>query len=98
MRSLWRLSAETSQGRRENIGFNTKLQTMIPMFMEAFLKLDCYMEALSPAKACDSRAVYGARSFSEKEGPNTNITKNAFHFAYKYTWSTLKAVWDFFNI
>lgn len=35
---------------------------------------DCYMEALSPAKACDPWAVYNAKSFSE-EDPNTNITK-----------------------
>jgi len=33
------------------------------------------MVALSPAKACDPWAVYSARSFSDKEGPNTNITK-----------------------
>jgi hypothetical protein len=36
---------------------------------------DCYMVALSPAKACDPWAVYSAKSSLEKEGPNTNITK-----------------------
>ena len=28
---------------------------------------DCYMVALSPAKACDPWAVYNAKSFSEKD-------------------------------
>ena len=36
---------------------------------------DCYMVALSPAKACDPWAVYSAKSFSEKSGPETNITE-----------------------
>ena len=33
------------------------------------------MLALSPAKACEPWAVYSAKSFSKKEGPDTNITK-----------------------
>ncbi len=36
---------------------------------------DCYMDALSPAKACDPWAVYSAKSFSEKEGPDPDITR-----------------------
>lgn len=39
---------------------------------------DCYMVALSPAKACDPWAVYSAKSFSEKEGSNVNITQTQF--------------------
>ena len=36
---------------------------------------DCYMVALSPAKACDPWAVYTAKSFSDKSGSETKITK-----------------------
>jgi hypothetical protein len=36
---------------------------------------DCYMIALSPAKACDPWAVYSAKSFSEKDSPNANVTE-----------------------
>ena len=36
---------------------------------------DCYMVALSPAKACDPWAVYTAKSFSEKPGSETKITE-----------------------
>ena len=39
---------------------------------------DCYMVALSPAKACDPWAVYSAKSFSEKDGSNPSITKTQF--------------------
>jgi hypothetical protein len=36
---------------------------------------DCYMVALSPAKACDPWAVYTAKSFADQSGPETNITE-----------------------
>jgi hypothetical protein len=36
---------------------------------------DCYMVALSPAKACDPWAVYSAKSFSKSDGPRTNLTE-----------------------
>jgi hypothetical protein len=36
---------------------------------------DCYMDALSPAKACDPWAVYSAKSFSKESGPGTDITE-----------------------
>ncbi len=36
---------------------------------------DCYMVALSPAKACDPWAVYTAKSFSDKPGSETKITE-----------------------
>jgi len=36
---------------------------------------DCYMETLSPAKACDPWAVYNAKSSLKKDGSNTNITE-----------------------
>jgi len=36
---------------------------------------DCYIDALSPAKACDPWAVYSAKSFSQKEGSKTDITE-----------------------
>ncbi|MCF8068960.1 MAG: hypothetical protein K9L30_10280 [Desulfobacterales bacterium] len=36
---------------------------------------DCYMDALSPAKACDPWAVYSAKSFLNKEGSNLEITE-----------------------
>ena len=36
---------------------------------------DCYIDALSPAKACDPWAVYSAKSFSKGSGTGTNITE-----------------------
>ena len=36
---------------------------------------DCYLDALSPAKACDPWAVYNAKSFSKESGTGTNITE-----------------------
>ena len=36
---------------------------------------DCYMVALSPAKACDPWAVYTAKSFSDQSGSKTKITE-----------------------
>ncbi len=36
---------------------------------------DCYIEALSPAKACDPWAVYSAKSFSKENGSNVEITE-----------------------
>ncbi len=36
---------------------------------------DCYMVALSPAKACDPWAVYSAKSFSDKTDAETKITE-----------------------
>lgn len=36
---------------------------------------DCYIDALSPAKACDPWAVYNAKSFSQKESSKTEITE-----------------------
>ena len=36
---------------------------------------DCYIDALSPAKACDPWAVYSAKSFSKESGTGTNITE-----------------------
>jgi hypothetical protein len=36
---------------------------------------DCYIDALSPAKACDPWAVYSAKSFSKESGNGTNITE-----------------------
>ena len=36
---------------------------------------DCYMVALSPAKACDPWAVYTAKSFFDKSGSETKITE-----------------------
>jgi hypothetical protein len=35
---------------------------------------DCYIDALSPAKACDPWAVYSAKSFSTSEGEGNKIT------------------------
>ena len=35
---------------------------------------DCYIDALSPAKACDPWAVHSAKSFSKKEGSDIKIT------------------------
>ena len=36
---------------------------------------DCYMVALSPAKACDPWAAYCAKSFSEKNEASPKITE-----------------------
>jgi hypothetical protein len=36
---------------------------------------DCYIDALSPAKACDPWAVYSAKSFSKKDGTRIEITE-----------------------
>lgn len=36
---------------------------------------DCYIVALSPAKACDPWAVYTAKSFSDRPGFETNVTE-----------------------
>jgi hypothetical protein len=36
---------------------------------------DCYMDALSPAKACDPWAVYGAQSFSKEDGSGVEVTE-----------------------
>ena len=36
---------------------------------------DCYMVALSPAKACDPWAVYSAKSFSGENGANIVYTQ-----------------------
>ena len=36
---------------------------------------DCYIDALSPAKACDPWAVYTAKSFSKADGSNVQMTE-----------------------
>jgi hypothetical protein len=36
---------------------------------------DCYIDILSPAKACDPWAVYSAKSFSKEYGSNVRITE-----------------------
>ena len=36
---------------------------------------DCYIDALSPAIACDPWAVYSAKSFSKESGTGSNITE-----------------------
>jgi hypothetical protein len=36
---------------------------------------DCYIDALSPAKACDPWAVYTAKSFSKEHDTGTTITE-----------------------
>ena len=36
---------------------------------------DCYIDALSPAKACDPWAVYSAQSFSREDGSYVEITE-----------------------
>jgi hypothetical protein len=36
---------------------------------------DCYIDTLSPAKACDPWAVYSAKSFSKGNGSNAQITE-----------------------
>jgi len=37
---------------------------------------DCYIDTLSPAKACDPWAVHCAKSFSEKDGNSLELTDN----------------------
>ena len=36
---------------------------------------DCYMDTLSPAKACDPWAVHSAKSFSKTQGSGTQVTE-----------------------
>jgi len=36
---------------------------------------DCYIDGLSPAKACDPWAVYSAKSFSKEEGSRPQMTE-----------------------
>ncbi|RJP54788.1 MAG: hypothetical protein C4549_09355 [Deltaproteobacteria bacterium] len=36
---------------------------------------DCYIDTLSPAKACDPWAVHSAKSFSKGQGSNVEITE-----------------------
>jgi hypothetical protein len=36
---------------------------------------DCYIDALSPAKACDPWAVYTAKSFSDENGFGVEVTE-----------------------
>ena len=36
---------------------------------------DCYIDALSPAKTCDPWAVHSAKSFSQKEGADIELTE-----------------------
>jgi hypothetical protein len=36
---------------------------------------DCYIDTLSPAKACDPWAVYSAKSFLKEDGSNIEITE-----------------------
>ena len=36
---------------------------------------DCYIDTLSPAKACDPWAVHSAKSFSKEEGTHVRITE-----------------------
>ena len=36
---------------------------------------DCYIDALSPAKACDPWAVHSAKSFSQQEGADLQLTE-----------------------
>lgn len=36
---------------------------------------DCYIEALSPAKACDPWAVYSAKSFSKQDVSNVEVSE-----------------------
>ena len=36
---------------------------------------DCYMEVLSPPKACDPWAVYSAKSMTDDKSPLTNLQK-----------------------
>lgn len=44
-------------------------------FQEKIICEDCYIDVLSPPKACDPWAVYSAKSSMEKEGSDTNITE-----------------------
>ncbi|MBF0224176.1 MAG: hypothetical protein HQK76_01860 [Desulfobacterales bacterium] len=37
---------------------------------------DCYMDMLSPAKACDPWAVYAAKSFAKEEGKQPELNDN----------------------
>jgi len=36
---------------------------------------DCYMDVLSPARACDPWAVHSAKSFSRQEGVNAELSE-----------------------
>ena len=36
---------------------------------------DCYIDTLSPPKACDPWAVYSAKSFLKEDGPNVEVTE-----------------------
>jgi hypothetical protein len=36
---------------------------------------DCFIDALSPAKACDPWAVYSAKSFSKEDGSDVELTE-----------------------
>jgi len=36
---------------------------------------DCYIDTLSPAKACDPWAVYSAKSFSKEDGSGIELTE-----------------------
>ncbi len=36
---------------------------------------DCYIDALSPAKACDPWAVHSAKSFSKEDGSDVEVTE-----------------------
>ena len=36
---------------------------------------DCYIDTLSPSKACDPWAVHSAKSFSKEDGSNVEITE-----------------------
>ena len=36
---------------------------------------DCYMDRLSPAKACDPWAVFSAKSFSKEDGASIELTE-----------------------
>ena len=36
---------------------------------------DCYMDCLSPVKACDPWAVFAAKSFSRKDGAAVELTE-----------------------
>lgn len=36
---------------------------------------DCYIDALTPAKACDPWAVYSAKSFSKEDGSDVDVTE-----------------------
>jgi len=36
---------------------------------------DCYMDALSPVRTCDPWAVHSAKSFSQQEGGNVELSE-----------------------